>query len=74
MAITAINARNQIVGKVKQVRRGDVVSEVVVDAGSITITSIVSTTSIDELGIKTGSEVIALFKSTTVALASFSPT
>lgn len=74
MTIKAINARNQFQGTVKHIKRGDVVSEVEVDIGrKESITSIVSTTSVDDLGLKPGSQVIALFKSTEVALASFAP-
>lgn len=73
MSITAINARNQFQGNIKRIKRGDVVSEVEVDIGNGIITSIVSTSSVDELGLKPGSQVIALFKSTEVALASFAP-
>lgn len=74
MTIKAINARNQFEGTVKYIKRGDVVSEVVVDIGNDQqIASIVSTLSVDDLGLKPGSSVIALFKSTEVALASFQP-
>lgn len=73
MTIKAINARNQFHGIVKNITRGDVVSEVEVDIGNGSITSIVSTRSVDDLGLKPGSSVIALFKSTEVALASFAP-
>jgi|TARA_R110001592_G_C13171780_1_gene749907 molybdopterin-binding protein len=73
MTITAINARNQFKGNVQRIKRGDVVSEVEVDIGNGIITSIVSTSSVDDLGLKPGSQVIALFKSTEVALASFAP-
>jgi molybdopterin-binding protein len=73
MSITAINARNQFQGNIKRIKRGDVVSEVEVDIGNGIITSIVSTSSVDDLGLKPGSQVIALFKSTEVALASFAP-
>lgn len=73
MTITAINARNQFQGNVKRIKRGDVVSEVEVDIGNGIITSIVSTSSVDDLGLKPGSQVVALFKSTEVALASFAP-
>lgn len=73
MSINAINARNQFQGTVTQIKRGDVVSEVEVDIGNGLITSIISTTSIDNLNLKPGSPVIALFKSTEVALATFSP-
>ncbi|MFU8764448.1 MAG: TOBE domain-containing protein [Haliea sp.] len=73
MAIKAINARNQFTGHVTRIKRGDVVSEVEVDIGNGLITSIITTTSVDELGLKPGSHVIALFKSTEVALASLQP-
>jgi molybdopterin-binding protein len=73
MSIKAINVRNQFPGTVKQIKRGDVVSEVEVDTGHGIITSIVSTSSVDELGLKPGSQVLALFKSIDVALASVQP-
>lgn len=73
MTIKAINARNQFQGTVKHIKRGDVVSEVEVDIEHGIIISIVSTSSVDDLGLKPGSPVIALFKSTEVALASFTP-
>ncbi len=70
MSIKAINVRNQFQGIIKNIKRGDVVSEVEVDTGAGIITSIVSTQSIDDLSLSIGKEVIALFKSTEVALAS----
>ncbi len=72
MTIKAINSRNQFKGTIKRIKRGDVVSEVEVDTGAGIITSVVTTSSLDDLGLKPGFEVIALFKSTEVALASFS--
>ena len=73
MSIKAINARNQFHGNIKRIRRGDVVSEVEVDIGNGIITSIISTSSVDDLNLRPGSPVIALFKSTEVAIASFAP-
>lgn len=73
MTIKAINVRNQFPGQVKRIKRGDVVSEVEVDTGHGIITSIVSTSSVDALDLKPGSTVVALFKSTEVTLASYSP-
>lgn len=72
MSIKAINSRNQFKGVIKRIKRGDVVSEVEVDTGAGIITSVVTTTSIEDLKLKPGEEVIALFKSTEVALAKFS--
>ena len=73
MGIKAINARNQFEGIIRRIRRGDIVSEVEVDISVGVITSVITTSSIDELGLKPGSPVVALFKSTEVALASFAP-
>lgn len=74
VTIKSINARNQFHGVVKEIKRGDVVSEVLVEIDhEKSITSIVSTSSIDELKLKPGSTVIALFKSTEVLLASYQP-
>lgn len=73
MAIKAINARNQFEGHVKRIKRGDIVSEVEVDIGTGIITSVITTSSVDELNLQPGSKVVALFKSTEVALASFAP-
>lgn len=70
MTIKAINAKNQFQGTIRRIKRGDVVSEVEVDIGAGIITSIITTSSVDDLALQPGSPVIALFKSTEVALAS----
>lgn len=69
MAITAINVRNQFKGKVREIVRGDVVSEVDVDTPGGIVTSVITTRSVDELGLKPGVEVVALVKSTEVSIA-----
>ncbi|WP_118178961.1 TOBE domain-containing protein [Paraburkholderia phosphatilytica] len=70
MAITAINVRNQFKGKVKEIIRGPVVSEVDVETSfGIVVTSVITTRSIDELELKVGAEVVALVKSTEVSIA-----
>ena len=69
MAIQAINVRNQFRGRVKEIIRGDVVSEVDVETSSGIVTSVITTRSVDKLGLKPGSEVVALVKSTEVSIA-----
>ncbi|MFA9441727.1 MAG: TOBE domain-containing protein [Rhodocyclaceae bacterium] len=69
MSIQAINVRNQFRGKVKEIVRGDVVSEVDVETSSGIVTSVITTRSVDELGLKVGREVVALVKSTEVSIA-----
>jgi len=70
MSITAINVRNQFRGKVKEVIEGPVVSEVDVETPSgLIVTSVTTTRSVRELGLKPGREVVALVKATEVSLA-----
>ncbi len=70
MSITAINARNQFRGKVREVIEGPVVSEVDVETPSaLIVTSVVTTRSVKELGLAPGRDVIALVKATEVSLA-----
>ncbi len=69
MAIHAINVRNQFKGRIKEIITGPVVSEVDVDTPSGIVTAVITTRSVKELGLAPGSEVLALVKSTEVALA-----
>ena len=69
MSIQAINVRNQFKGKVAEIMRGEVVSEVDVQTPFGIVTSVITTRSVDELGLTLGSEVVALVKSTEVSIA-----
>jgi molybdopterin-binding protein len=69
MSIQAINSRNQFRGKVREIIRGPVVSEVDVDTPYGIVTSVITTRSVDELNLTVGSEVLALVKSTEVSIA-----
>ena len=69
MSIQAINVRNQFKGKVKEIIRGDVVSEIDVETPWGIVTSVITTRSVKDLGLVPGKEVIALVKSTEVSIA-----
>jgi sulfonate transport system ATP-binding protein len=69
MSIQAINSRNQFRGKVREIIRGPVVSEVDVETPYGIVTSVITTRSVDELNLAVGSEVLALVKSTEVSIA-----
>jgi molybdopterin-binding protein len=71
MSIQAINVRNQFKGKVKvkEIIRGDVVSEIDVETPWGIVTSVITTRSVDDLQLKIGSDVVALVKSTEVSIA-----
>jgi molybdopterin-binding protein len=69
MSIQAINVRNQFKGKVREIIRGDVVSEVDVETPWGIVTSVITTRSVDDLALVVGSDVVALIKSTEVSIA-----
>lgn len=69
MPIQAINVRNQFKGLVREIIRGDVLSEVDVETPQGIVTSVITTRSIDELQLRVGSEVVALVKATEVSIA-----
>ncbi|QLQ01166.1 MAG: TOBE domain-containing protein [Burkholderiaceae bacterium] len=61
--------RNQFRGKVKEIIKGDVVSEVDVETPWGIVTSVITTRSVNDLGLTVGSDVVALVKSTEVSIA-----
>jgi molybdopterin-binding protein len=63
-----ISARNQLKGKIKNILRGSVNGEVVVDVGGQTVTASITLASIDRLALKTGDEVVAIVKATDVMI------
>ena len=70
MSILAINVRNQFRGKVREIIEGPVVSEVDVETpAGLIVTSVITTRSVHELGLKVGKDVVALVKSTEVSIA-----
>lgn len=69
MSIQAINVRNQFRGQIKEIIRGDVLSEIDVETPAGIVTSVITTRSVDSLGLKVGSEVVALVKATEVSIA-----
>lgn len=69
MSIEAVNVRNQFRGRVKEIITGPVVSEVEVETPFGVVTSVITTRSVKDLNLAIGTEVVALVKSTEVALA-----
>jgi molybdopterin-binding protein len=72
MEIQAIAVRNQFTGQVKEIIRGEVLSEVDVQTPWGIVTSVITTRSVDDLQLTTGSNVVALVKSTEVSIATVS--
>jgi len=66
-----LSATNRFPGRVVQVARGDVMSKLVVEiAPGIRVGSVITTDSVDRLGLRLGSPAIAIIKATEVLLAS----
>ena len=63
-----LSARNQLKGTVKSVRLGNVMAEVVIEAGGLEIVSAITRTSAETLELKEGDKVTAVIKSTEVMI------
>ena len=63
-----ISARNQIKGTVKEVKKGATTAHVLVDIGGNLITSSITNESVEALGIKAGSNVYVVVKSSDVMI------
>jgi len=64
-----LSARNQFEGKVKSVKLGTVMAEVVVTVGNLEFVAAITRGSVESLGLKTGDAVKALVKATEVMIA-----
>ena len=64
-----ISARNQLKGKIKSVKLGEVMAEVVIELGTgEEIVSAITRGSVESLGLKEGDEAVAIIKSTEVII------
>jgi molybdopterin-binding protein len=66
--IMELSARNQLKGKIKEIVRGVVMGEVMLDVGGQTMTSSISLSSIDHLALKIGDAVVVVIKATDVLI------
>ncbi len=64
-----ISARNQLRGRVKSIKLGNVMAEVTVDVNGNDVVAAITRASVERLGIKEGDEVSALIKATEVMIA-----
>jgi molybdopterin-binding protein len=64
-----LSARNQFEGKVKSVKLGTVMAEVVVTVGNLEFVAAITRGSVESLGLKTGDAVKAIVKATEVMIA-----
>jgi molybdopterin-binding protein len=64
-----LSARNQLKATVKSIKKGDLMAEVVLEIAGQEIVSVITASSADRLGLKTGDSVSAIVKSTEVMIA-----
>jgi molybdopterin-binding protein len=63
-----LSARNQLSGKITEIKIGDVMAHVTVRVGKNLIESVITRRSVDEMSLKKGDTVKAVIKSTEVML------
>lgn len=64
-----LSARNLVTGTVKEVKKGQVMAEAIVEiAPGVEITSAITTNSVEKLGIAAGKKVTVVIKATSVML------
>jgi molybdopterin-binding protein len=64
----AISARNQLTGRIGEIRLGDVMAHVSIRIGKNVIESVITRRSAEQLNLKKGDTVTAIVKSTEVML------
>lgn len=63
-----VGVRNQLTGTIKNIKSGDVMSQVTLSVGDYEVTSVMTTDSLNEAGFKEGDTATALIKAINVVL------
>jgi len=64
-----LSARNQFKGKVKSLKLGTIMAEVVLDVNGLEVVAAITRSSVETLGLKVGDEATAVIKATEVMVA-----
>jgi molybdopterin-binding protein len=64
-----LSARNQLKGRVKDVKLGGIMAEVLVDVGGQEVVAAITRGSVEHLGIQEGDDIVVVIKATEVMLA-----
>jgi molybdopterin-binding protein len=64
----ALSARNQLRGRIKEIKLGNVMAHIVVQVGENEIESVITRRSVEEMKLQVGDEVAAVIKSTEVMI------
>ena len=62
-----LSVRNKLFGEIIEIKRGDVVCEVVIQVGENQVAGVITTTSVDAMNLGLGDQVTALIKATEVS-------
>ena len=68
-AVALTSARNKLPGVITGVKRGDVMCQVDMQVGDNHIVAIITTEAADEMDLNVGMQAVAMFKSTSVMIA-----
>lgn len=63
-----LSARNQLKGKIKEVNKGPVSTEVVLDVNGVEVVASITTGSAESLDLKVGDDAIAVIKASSVMI------
>jgi molybdopterin-binding protein len=61
-----LSARNQLIGTVSEIHRGEAIANVVLDVAGQRLVSSITVEAVDELGLRPGSHVTAIIKASDV--------
>jgi molybdopterin-binding protein len=64
-----LSARNQLVGTVTEIRRGEAIANVILDVAGQRLVASITVEAVDELGLTEGSSVTAIVKASDVIIA-----
>jgi molybdopterin-binding protein len=67
--LRVVSGRNQLMGRVVDIRTDGLMAKVVLSLGEQRVTAIITTDAVEDLGLKRGDVAIALIKSTEVMIA-----
>jgi molybdopterin-binding protein len=63
---TAVSARNQLPGQVKEIRHGNVMAHLISQVGEYEIESVITRRSAEDMNLKPGDSVVVIIESTEV--------
>jgi molybdopterin-binding protein len=64
-----LSARNQLAGTVRSIRKGEAIANVELDVAGQRLVASITVEAVDELGLETGAEVVAVIKASDVIIA-----